>query len=56
MKIAATILLLAIGVACISAGNVTVWGDIRSTKLLSVQNVVLTSKDYTLNYRPVRPD
>lgn len=58
MKFAAAILLLALGVACISAQRVTVWGNIQNGRLLAEQRVVVTSnwlqvKERTVTYRSV---
>lgn len=58
MKFYATFLLLAFAAACISAQHVTNWGDVKNTRVLSEQKVVVPStilrvQERTVTYRSV---
>lgn len=58
MKLFATIFLLAIGAACISAQIATFWGNVATTRLLAEHKVVVSSswlqvKERTVTYRSV---
>lgn len=61
MKIAVTILLLAIAVICASAQHNTTWGDVVNTRILAEERVDVKPtwmrvKERTVSYRSVRVD
>lgn len=61
MKFAATIVLLAIGAACISAQHATVWGDVKNTSFMGQEAVTVTSSwlqviERTIEYHSVSAD